>query len=122
VSEEKEDFIEAETNGNGSEDKDRQGGLVVAAEVLPATLPILPLKPRPAFPGIIIPMAITGDLQVAAIKRAMASPSQALGLVLVRNPDEEDAPENLHRVGVVAKILKVIHEEEESVHLLINSL
>jgi ATP-dependent Lon protease len=122
VSEEKEDFIEAELNGNRSEDKERQEGLVVAAEVLPAALPILPLRPRPAFPGILIPMAITGDLQVAAVKRAMATPSQALGLVLVRNPEEEDAPENLHRVGVVAKILKVIHEEEESVHLLINSL
>jgi ATP-dependent Lon protease len=122
VSEEKEDFIEAELNGNRSEDKDRQEGLVVAAEVLPAALPILPLRPRPAFPGILIPMAITGDIQVAAVKRAMATPSQALGLVLVRNPEEEDAPENLHRIGVVAKILKVIHEEEESVHLLINSL
>ncbi|WP_027714962.1 endopeptidase La [Desulfuromonas sp. TF] len=122
MSEEKEDFIEAELNGNRSEDKDRQEGLVVAAEVLPTALPILPLRPRPAFPGILIPMAITGDIQVAAVKRAMATPSQALGLVLVRNPEDEDAPENLHRIGVVAKILKVIHEEEESVHLLINSL
>jgi ATP-dependent Lon protease len=122
VSEEKEEFIEAGINGEHSGEQDREGGLVVAAEVLPAALPIVPLRPRPAFPGILIPMAITGEHQVAAVKRAMATPSQALGLVLVRNPEEEDAPENLHRVGVVAKILKVIHEDEENVHLLINSL
>jgi ATP-dependent Lon protease len=122
MSEEKEELVEAETGGEPPGSEEPEGGLVVAAEVLPTGLPIIPLRPRPAFPGILIPMAITGPEQVAAVKRAMGTESQALGLVLARDPEGEDVPENLHRVGVAARILKVIHEEEESVHLLINSL
>ena len=97
-------------------------GLVVAAELLPNGLPLIPLRPRPAFPGIFIPMAINGADKVATVKRALDNPSQALGLVLVRDPDGRDEPANLHRVGVACKILKVIHSDDDSIHLLLNSL
>ncbi len=99
-----------------------EGGLVLAAEILPDGLPIIPVRPRPAFPGILIPMSISGRERVAALTRAMKTPSQALGLVLVRDPEGEDSPENLHRFGVVGKVLKVAQADEESANFLVNCL
>jgi ATP-dependent Lon protease len=118
---EPEEIIDAEING-ASESSVQEEGLVLASEILPAGLPILPLRPRPAFPGLLIPMAISGQAEIAAVRQAMESPSQAIGLVLVRDLDGADSPENLHRVGVVGKILKVIHADDETAHFLVNCM
>ncbi len=99
-----------------------EGGLVVASDTLPTGLPIIPLRPRPAFPGIMIPLVLNGQGQVAALHQAMEHEAQTLGLVMVRDLDEEDGIENLHRVGVAAKIVKVLHTEKNSAHVLVNSL
>ncbi len=97
-------------------------GLVLARDMLPSQLPIIPLRPRPAFPGVIIPLTVNGKARVNTIKQAMESDSQAIGLVMVQELDEDDSITNLQRVGVAAKILKLIHTEDESAHVLVNSL
>jgi len=97
-------------------------GLVLARDMLPSRLPVIPLRPRPAFPGVIIPLTINGKARVNTIKQAMETESQAIGLVMVQELDDDDSTHNLQRVGVAAKILKLIHVEEESAHVLVNSL
>ncbi len=117
--------VDAEINGDSApaaEVAPEPGPLILAAEALPGDIPIVPLRPRPPFPGVIIPMALGGKAQAAAIKRAMESPHQALGLVLVRDLEEDDSPENLHRMGVAAKIVKVIHLDEENAQIIVNCL
>ena len=99
-----------------------EGGLVVASDVLPTGLPIIPLRPRPAFPGIMIPLVLNGPGQVAMLHQAMEHQAQTLGLVMVRDLDEEDGADNLHQVGVAAKIVKVLHSEKNTAHVLVNSL
>ncbi|MDO9081435.1 MAG: LON peptidase substrate-binding domain-containing protein, partial [Desulfuromonadales bacterium] len=94
--------------------------MVLASELLPNGLPILPIRPRPSFPGILTPIALTGKEPVAVVKRALDTPSQALGLVLVVDPEAPDSPANLHQVGVVGKIIKVLHSEAEEIHFVLN--
>ncbi|PLY04545.1 MAG: endopeptidase La [Desulfuromonas sp.] len=96
--------------------------LVLARDILPSHLPLIPLRPRPAFPGVIIPLTITGKDRVRTIKQAMETETQAIGLVMVKELEEEDSAENLQRVGVAAKILKLIHTDKDSAHVLVNSL
>ncbi|MGD9019504.1 MAG: endopeptidase La [Desulfuromonadales bacterium] len=107
------EIIEEHANG---------GGLVVASDVLPTGLPIIPLRPRPAFPGIMIPLVLNGQAQVAAMHQAMEHQAQTIGLVMVRELDDDDGVENLHQVGVAAKIVKVLHSEKNAAHVLVNSL
>src|SRR5512139_2074516 len=97
-------------------------GLVVAADVLPHQLPIIPLRPRPCFPALLVPLAANGPQQMAAVRQAAESPSRAIGLVMVRDLDAEDTPDNLHVVGVAAKILKVLHTDDDSIHVMVNCL
>jgi len=104
------------------EEHANEGGLVVASDVLPTGLPIIPLRPRPAFPGIMIPLVLNGQSQVAAMHQAMEHQAQTIGLVMVRELDDDDGIENLHKVGVAAKIVKVLHTEKNAAHVLVNSL
>jgi ATP-dependent Lon protease len=107
----------------GDEDsKKSEGSLIVASQVLPVDLPIIPIRPRPAFPSLLIPISITGEGKIAALKRAMDHPSKTLGLVLVKDPEAEDSLGNLHKVGVAGNVLKVIQEDDESANFLFNCL
>ncbi len=96
--------------------------LLLASDVLPEQIPIIPLRPRPAFPNILIPMSISGKEKVDIIKKAADSPSHAIGMVLVRNTEGKDEPDNLHKVGVVGKIVKILKSEEDNIQVLVNCL
>jgi ATP-dependent Lon protease len=92
--------------------------LILAGEVLPETLPIMPVRRRPFFPGIHIPVEVPID-QFRTVEYAMESANQTIGLVLVRNPDGETSAQNLYEVGVAAKILKTFRPEEGNPQVLI---
>ncbi len=112
-------LIDAEKDENEAE---RQDALILASDVLPATLPIILLRPRPAFPGTLVPMVLSGKPQLAMAQRASESPSKTIGFVLAKDPDEPDSAENMYQIGVVGKIMKVLHTDENSIHLLMNCL
>jgi ATP-dependent Lon protease len=97
-------------------------GFLPASDVLPEQIPIIPLRPRPAFPNILIPMSISGKEKVDIIKKAADSPSHTIGMVLVRNIEGKDEPDNLHKIGVVGKIVKILKSEEENIQVLVNCL
>ena len=52
----------------------------------------------------------------------MEHQAQSIGLVMVRELDGDDGIENLHKVGVAAKIIKVLHTEKNAAHVLVNSM
>jgi ATP-dependent Lon protease len=93
--------------------------LILATEILPDRIPILPVRPRPFFPGLPIPMEI-GAERIPLVQHAMEVASKTIGLVLVRDLRAEDSPQNLHRVGVAAKILQAFQPDSETAHILVN--
>ncbi len=95
--------------------------LVLASEILPERIPILPLRHRPFFPGLPVPIEIQGE-QIPLVQHAMESSAETLGLVLARDAKGPNAPENLHRVGVAAKVIRAVQGEGESAHVLLNCL
>ncbi len=128
----KEESIEATVEDSATELTDKTGessepepvqdsGIVLAGEMLPPSLPILPVRPRPFFPGIHIPLQI-GEHQLDIVNWTLESPHRTLGLLFVKSSDEEDSPENLHTVGVAAKILKAFKDEDGTGHILIGCL
>ena len=109
---------EADSGAGGREDS----GLVLATKLLPSRIPILGVRPRPFFPGLPVPLEVTGEVPLASLKRAVESSDQTLGLVLLKNPDAEEKPENLYKVGVAARIVKAVQVEPEVTHVLANCL
>ncbi len=113
-----------ETINNGEMDPEKndseaQAPLVLASELLPSHLPILPIRPRPVFPGVPIPLEM-GQEQASIVQHAVEYASKTLGIVLVKNLGGGDSPENLHRVGVAAKIIRAFPGEGEMTTVLVN--
>ena len=101
------DLIEDLHDDESSSQDKQSDSLVIATHLLPSQLPIIPLRPRPSFPGLLIPLALNSPLQIAAVRQAMDKGSQALGLIMVKDQEEKDSAKNLHAVGVAAKVLKI---------------
>ena len=96
---EESDFIPLMTN----EDEE-----ALEKESLPDVLPILPLTNTVLFPGVVIPINAGRDKSIKLIKDANKS-SKLIGVVAQRNiNDENPSIENIHEVGTVAKILRVL--------------
>lgn len=87
--------------------------LVLARDLLPSSLPIIPLGERPLFPKMTVPMVVdTPELAEMLIAKA-ESGSRHVGLVLKRKPakdappPEDDAPVELYSMGTIAEIVRM---------------
>lgn len=80
----------------------------ISREELPETLPILPLRNTVLFPGVVIPITAGRDRSIELIKAANKG-NKTIGVVAQKDAEiENPTAEDLHRLGVVAKILKVL--------------
>jgi ATP-dependent Lon protease len=77
-------------------------------EDLPDDLPILPLKNTVLFPGVVIPITAGRDKSIKLINDANNG-NKIIGVVAQTNDDEEHPSyTDIHKVGVVARILRVL--------------
>jgi len=97
--------------------------IVLASEILPENLAIIPINDRPIFPGIIIPIIIENDILKNAIETVHHSTHKTVGLFLTKGEEEKETYglEDIYQVGVAAKILKLIPTETNELHVLISS-
>jgi len=77
-------------------------------EELPSDLPILPLRNMVLFPGVVIPITAGRDKSIKLINDANAG-SKIIGVVAqVDETVEEPGAGDIHSIGTVAKILRVL--------------
>jgi ATP-dependent Lon protease len=88
-------------------------------EILPETLPILPLRNTVLFPGVVIPITVGRDKSINLIKDAYKG-TKMVGVVSQTNADIEDPEFNdLHKVGTVAQIIKMLRMPDGSTTVII---
>jgi ATP-dependent Lon protease len=74
----------------------------------PNILPILPLRNNVLFPGVVIPITVGRDKSIKLIQEANKG-SKIIGVVSQKNQDEESPGfDDLHKVGTVAQIIKML--------------
>lgn len=77
-------------------------------EILPDTLPILPLRNTVLFPGVVIPITAGRDKSIKLIKDANNG-SKVIGVVSQKDESiESPEAKDLNKVGTVARILRVL--------------
>lgn len=77
-------------------------------EETPEILPILPLRNTVLFPGVVIPITVGRDKSIKLIKEAYKG-NKIIGVVAQRDVSIEDPTfEQLHTVGTVAQIIKML--------------
>ncbi|MFP4619785.1 MAG: endopeptidase La [Bacteroidales bacterium] len=97
--------------------------IAVVSDMLPDILTVLPVDTRPFFPGITVPMTFTGPKFMEAIKRVANSNQPFLGLVLVREPNQQDFMNSeMYEVGTVVKIHKIVPVQDNSLQVLVQGL
>lgn len=88
-------------------------GIVLARDVCPRHLPIVPLHNRPLFPRMLIPLMFEEDHLKEMIMSRAESEDKCIGLVLMKETDDVSLPDQitsdqLHKVGVVAEIVQTV--------------
>lgn len=119
----------------GHPDRDHEpvkgGGLVLARELYPRTLPVIPVSGQPMFPRITVPLAVDNGPTAHELAERFKKGRKYL-MVVLRKPDpsnrqanDEPAPGaagNLHDVGVLAEIIQLAGPADNALHLLLNTL
>ncbi len=98
---------------------DKDTSIAVVHEIVPDTLPVLPLYDRPFFPKMMGPVMVKDEALKALIRGAGKSAQLYVALVMLRAGDDPLAPpeagaDNLCDVGVAAKVVQVTQTSPEA--------
>ncbi len=89
---------------------------------IPGELPVLPLRDMVVFPFIIAPLSVARDLSIQAVDRAL-SENRMILLLAQRDKDEEDPqPSDLHEIGTVAVIMRMLKLPDERIRVLVQGV
>jgi ATP-dependent Lon protease len=78
---------------------------------------ILPATDAVLFPGVVLPIAVHGKRALAAAQEAVRT-QRRVGVLLQSTEGENPGPEQLHRVGTVASIVRFVTAPDGSHHLI----
>jgi ATP-dependent Lon protease len=78
---------------------------------------VLPVRDIVLFPGVVLPIAISGRRALAAAQEAVRT-QRRVGLLLQKNAVEEPEADDLHRVGTAASIVRFVTAPDGSHHLI----
>ena len=76
-------------------------------ENAPIDVPILPIKNTVLFPGVVIPITVGRQKSIKLVKKAYSG-DRLIGVLAQKNTAEEPLVEDLHKVGTLARILKML--------------
>src|ERR1700758_3867468 len=83
----------------------------------PDSMILLPVRQTVLFPGIVLPLSIGRKSSIAAAQEAVRS-QRMLGVILQPDPAvEEPTPEQLHRVGTAAQVLRYVTAPDGTHHV-----
>ncbi len=81
---------------------------IMNEEEIPEELPVLPLRNMVLFPGVVIPITAGREKSVRLIREAYQG-SKTIGVIAQKDAETEDPKAgDLHRVGTVARIIKIL--------------
>lgn len=72
--------------------------------VVPAELPVLPLREAVAFPHSVLPLTINRPISIDAVNRALTAGDRMVFLALQSTKAEDPQPPDLHAIGTVGVI------------------
>lgn len=97
--------------------------LLPSTLIYPGQLYVLPLNRRPFFPGMAAPIVIESGIYYEVLKIVAKTDHKCLGLFLTQDEDANIYKINLndlHQVGVVARILRIIPMEQGGAQVVLN--
>lgn len=86
-------------------------------------IPVLAIRNTVIFPVLAFPINVGRTKSVRAVEEALKSPDKLMAIVAQRDPKTEDPdPHDLHQVGTVVKILKMVKVPGNKLNVIIQGL
>ena len=83
-------------------------------------LPILPLRDAVAYPLAVMPIVVGRPRSMRMVNAVLRQEERVIGLLTVTNPDVEEAgPNDVYRVGTMARIVRYVRAPDDTVHLVV---
>ncbi|MFT3733175.1 MAG: endopeptidase La [Hyphomicrobium sp.] len=83
---------------------------------------LVPVRRMVLFPGLILPITIGRAKSIAAVQQAVREERQ-IGILLQRDADNNDpGPDDLHRIGTLANIVRYIAAPDGSHHIVVQGV
>jgi ATP-dependent Lon protease len=99
-----------------------EGPARISSRSLPESLPILGLSDIVIFPGAVAPLLVETPSSLKLIDDAVSG-DRLIGAVLQRRPEVADpVPEDLHPVGCVVRMAKMIRSPDNTARVLVEGL
>lgn len=85
---------------------------------IPAQIPVLPLRDTVVFPGMIVPITVGRPASIKLVDDVSVG-EKLCGLVLQKKKTEDEPQfEHLHKIGTLARIVKMFKLPTNTIHLL----
>jgi ATP-dependent Lon protease len=89
--------------------------------VIPAALPVLPVREAVVFPGTVVPLNIGRASSVRLIEDLKAD-HQVIAIFTQKNPaQDEPQADDLYRVGVAAAVVRVVKQEDGKIVAIVHA-
>jgi ATP-dependent Lon protease, bacterial type len=122
---EAEPAIDSETDKaemNAPETRDHEGSLNTAAQSIPDTLPVLPVRDVVIFNYMILPLFIGRDKSVQAVDAALKNGRHLLVCAQKEEATEDPKPEDLYEVGTVVQVMRMLKMPDSRVKILVQGV
>lgn len=122
---EKIEVIPEEATPVASDNQESAPGLVLARELYPEELPVIPIVSRPMFPRLTAPIMIDNPELITLLAERIKQKEKYVAVVLRKDPplgsdhSPRATPDEMHRVGVVAEILQANQPNENLLQMLL---
>ena len=92
-----------------------------AQPVIPAELPVLPLREAVAFPLSALPLTVNRPVSIEAVNRALTAGDRMIFLTLQSTKAEDPQPPDLHAIGTVG-VIRQMARTPSGIQLVIEGL
>lgn len=93
---------------------------LLRADDAPSVLALLPVRNTVLFPGVVLPVTVTRKKSIRLVRKLAAKNEKLVGVVAQRQPDaDEPNTDELHPVGTLARILKLIDQPDDTVTIIL---
>src|SRR4051794_16624021 len=89
---------------------------------IPEVLPLLPIRDIVIYPYMMLPLFVGRDVSIRAVEESL-SRDRLIFLVAQKNSaDETPAPSEIHKVGTIASIMRMLKLADGRVKILVQGL
>ena len=89
---------------------------------IPDVLPLLPIRDIVIYPYMMLPLFVGRDVSIRAVEEALSRDRLIFLVSQMNSAEENPAPADIHRVGTIASIMRMLKLADGRVKILVQGL